>query len=169
MEELFDPERRRLAEEYQGIKDVHIWYRRLILFVFWFCFFLFAWEVRLYNFLTARFDNRELIILVYIFMFYLLYSVLKSVINYFFFYRLDRKYGLSSQDTGEWLLDGIKGFMLGFIVIYAGGRFFLYTAGWWPDFWWLPFALAAALFTVLLTFLFPKVILPLFFYYRGIP
>lgn len=163
MDELFDPERRQLAEEYHRTKDTHIWYGRLILFIFWVCFFLFAWEIRINNLLLARIENRELIILGYVFIFYFLYSVLNIVIDYFFFYRLDREYELSSQEPGEWFLDCVKGFLLGFVVLYAGGRLFLYTVSRWPDHWWLPFSLIAAVFVLLLTYLFPKIILPLFF------
>src|SRR5262249_34337608 len=76
---------------------------------------------------------------------------------------LERRYGLSNETFGGWLLDQAKSFAIG-IVLGGGAASLVY----WlirqsPDRWWL---IAGAVFAVLfvgLTLLVPVVFLPLFY------
>jgi STE24 endopeptidase len=82
-------------------------------------------------------------------------------------FRLDRRYGLSSQSRAEWFRDHLKAVVLaGFVVL--GGSGILYGAiRIWPGWWWLPAAAVYTLVTVVLARLFPTLLLPWF--YRFVP
>ncbi len=76
---------------------------------------------------------------------------------------LERRYGLSRERLGTWLVDQLKSFLIGFVlssvaalVVYA----FIRTS---PDRWWLPAGAAFALLVIGLTNLAPVVLLPLFY------
>jgi STE24 endopeptidase len=76
---------------------------------------------------------------------------------------LERRYGLSHESLGRWLLDQLKSFAVGFVlssiaavIVYAFIRRF-------PDAWWLPAGLVFALLVVGLTNVAPILLLPLFY------
>jgi len=78
-------------------------------------------------------------------------------------YVLERRYGLSRESFGRWLVDQIKSFAIGLVlaaiaaaVVYA----FIRTS---PERWWLPAGGAFAVFIVGLTNLAPVLLLPLFY------
>ena len=163
VEKLFDPERRELAELYHEKQKKYNRYSKFILLVFWIIFFYLAFEIKLYNIIGGWIANREISIFVYIAVFFLLYSAVNILIEYLLFYRLDREFELSNQNSVEWFSDNIKGLLLGLVILYAGGRLFIYTVERWPVSWWIPFSVVSVLFVILFTFLFPKVVLPIFF------
>jgi STE24 endopeptidase len=73
-----------------------------------------------------------------------------------------RRYGLSTQDWGGWAVDLLKGYAVGAVlgaVVLAG--FFTLTH-FAPRWWWAWGAAGAAALTVLLTFVFPVLVEPVF-------
>lgn len=85
------------------------------------------------------------------------------VISYFVGYRVDRRFGLSTQTLGAWLLDGIKSWVLGLILavpLLLGLHWLTYR---FAGLWWLYAGLGWIAVTVILANLAPVVVLPLFF------
>jgi STE24 endopeptidase len=73
-----------------------------------------------------------------------------------------RRYGLSTQDWGGWAVDLLKGYAVGAVlgaIVLAG--FFTLTH-FAPRWWWAWGAAGAAALTVLLTFVFPVLVEPVF-------
>ena len=77
-------------------------------------------------------------------------------------YVLPHRFGLSTQTLKSWLLDQLKGFLVGGVLgggmllgLYALVRLF-------PTTWWLPSGIAYSLFTVVLTILAPVILMPIF-------
>ncbi|CAN5826491.1 hypothetical protein BH24ACI5_BH24ACI5_09520 [soil metagenome] len=82
------------------------------------------------------------------------------------FYRslvLERRYELSTETTGVWLGDQLKaaGITLAFALGIAHVIYVLIA--WSPEYWWLPATAAATGVTIILAWLAPIVLLPLFY------
>jgi STE24 endopeptidase len=76
---------------------------------------------------------------------------------------LERRYGLSGQRLGAWLLDEAKSLALTIVIGAAAASLIYALIGRWPSSWWLPAGAAAALVTAGLTKLAPVMLLPLFY------
>lgn len=76
---------------------------------------------------------------------------------------LDRRYGLGRQTPGEWLADSARAALLGLALALGAAEVAYLALRLWPSWWWLPTAAAFALAAVLVTFLAPVALLPLFF------
>lgn len=80
-----------------------------------------------------------------------------------------RDEGLSVQSWSSWALDRLKGLLLGVVlvgVLALGGYALLRAA---PNWWWTIAAVLAAALTVLLSFVFPAVVEPIFARFRPMP
>ena len=93
----------------------------------------------------------------------LAYALITAPLDYYTGYILPRRYGLSRQTPGGWLVDHLKTAGLGFVlgaVLVALAYWLLSFAG---EFWWLWGWCAVMLISLALSVLAPLVILPLFF------
>lgn len=78
-------------------------------------------------------------------------------------YRLERRYGLSSQSLSSWFRDHLKAAVLSAVVL-SGAVVMLYgLLRLWPTWWWLAAAAAYTLLTAALAWLFPTLLLPWFY------
>jgi len=77
-------------------------------------------------------------------------------------YRLERRYGLSTQSPGSWLADELKGGAIN-LVIFLLALPGIYVGIAQTDLWWLIAWAIATLFIVLMSFIAPVVLMPLFF------
>ncbi len=152
-----------MAEKYGRIKNRHRWSTGFLQLLFWVLFFYFSLELKLYQAVEGLFYNRELIFGLYILLITLIYFSYSTIFSYVFHYRRERRFDLSSQTSGAWLVDTVKSFVLNFVILLLMSRFLFYLINYRPDFWWLYWAAGVSLFTVLLTFILPKILLPFFF------
>jgi STE24 endopeptidase len=84
-------------------------------------------------------------------------------LNYFGDYHLEHKFGLSNESLGAWALDEVKSLGLNLllsIVLLDILYFLLRRAG---DWWWIGAGCCFLLFGVVMSALFPVLILPLFY------
>jgi STE24 endopeptidase len=84
-------------------------------------------------------------------------------------HRVSARYGLSTQGWGAWLLDAAKSWALGALTAYVGIAVLVLLARRWPGGWWLPAAALAAGAVVLISFLYPVVVEPLFNKFTPMP
>ncbi|MFP4662315.1 MAG: M48 family metallopeptidase [Halanaerobiales bacterium] len=166
---LFDQKRRQIAVEYNKKRKIRSIIGFIITVIFWIVFLASALELDIYYFLHGLFNNSEVIILGYLLIFYLLYSIFQTVLDYFLVYRLNRHYNLSNQSTGEWLVDEVKSFVLGIIFLYLAVRSYLYLFNNYPDSWWIYYTILASIAVVIITFILPTVLLPIFFNLKSYP
>ncbi|OLB79532.1 MAG: peptidase [Actinobacteria bacterium 13_2_20CM_2_71_6] len=73
-----------------------------------------------------------------------------------------RRYGLSTQSWGGWLVDVLKGYAVGAVLGAVALLGFYAIARYAPGWWWAWGALGAAALTVLLSFVFPVLVEPIF-------
>ncbi|MEV4512912.1 M48 family metallopeptidase [Dactylosporangium sp. NPDC049525] len=80
-----------------------------------------------------------------------------------------RRYGLSTQDWSGWTVDMLKGYAVGAVigaVVLVG---FFTVTHFAPRWWWAWGAVGAALLTVLLSFIFPVLVEPVFNKFTPMP
>ena len=76
---------------------------------------------------------------------------------------LERRYDLSSESRSAWARDQLKGFAIGLAFALAAAEFVYALIRWNPAWWWIPAGFGAGVFTILLAWLAPVVLLPLFY------
>lgn len=76
---------------------------------------------------------------------------------------LERRYGLSHEPLGRWLLDQAKSFAIGFVLSSVGASIVYGLIRVSPERWWLPAGVVFALLIVGLTNVAPVVLLPIFY------
>lgn len=163
MEDLYDSKRRQLAKEYHYYQKRNRWIKRIVQLIFWFVFLGFSLEFNLYHLITEWINNWEIKLTLFIIVFSLLYFGINWITSFFLSYRLNRRYGLSTQKPGAWFLDQIKSYILNLIFLYLAARVFLLMINTWPEVWWVPYSIVGSIFILLIIFILPKILLPLFF------
>ena len=76
--------------------------------------------------------------------------------------QMDRAWGLSTQTSGGWLVDQARGLLVGLVTAAVAAVVFFGLVRAFPRTWWLWGWAGFTLLTLLLTFLWPIVIAPLF-------
>jgi STE24 endopeptidase len=128
---------------------------------------VFGWSESLRDLLLRYTSNEWLLVAGFGLIFGGLYALLNFPLTYYEGFVLPHRYGLSNQTLKDWIVDGIKGALVGGVlgglmleVIYAVLRIS-------PDFWWLWAGLILLLFSVVLANLAPVLLYPIF--YKFIP
>lgn len=169
IERLFNFNRRKLAEKYNYKRRIN---KKLAFFLeisFWFVFLGFSFGSKFYFYLDKLVGNNEVKIIIYLSGFYLLYNLFSTVTAYFFSYKLDCQYELSNQSRKDWIIDEVKAFILGLILFYFAARAYLYLAIKFSEIWWVYYTIIASIAIVLLTFVLPVVLLPIFYNLESYP
>ncbi len=81
-------------------------------------------------------------------------------------YRWERAFGLSAQRFAGWLKDLAKSLGLGLGSTVAAGFVLLWLLALWPTWWWLAAWMLSLAVSVVLAFLAPIVLVPLFYRFR---
>ncbi|MBQ3801677.1 MAG: M48 family metallopeptidase [Treponema sp.] len=99
-------------------------------------------------------------------LFFLLASLPEAVLSVPFGFKrefdIEKRYGFSNMTFGMWLLDGLKGLLVGLLIscplIALANVLLLYL----PGIWWILLSAAYIALSLAVTFLYPIVIAPLF-------
>lgn len=158
---LFDSGRRQKAKEYNKRKNKVDVILRVIFFIFWLTYFL-RWGRGLAEQLEGAGLNIWTVHGLLITLTLLISFLVFGSAEYFLGYKLDRQYGLATEGPSCWWQDKIKVFILHLILFNAGAVVFriLFLSTYR---WWFYLGLITAIFFVLLNYLFPVLILPLFY------
>jgi STE24 endopeptidase len=98
--------------------------------------------------------------------FLVLYDLATAPLAFHSSFRLERRYGLSSEPVRAWLADHVKAFAVS-LVLGLGAVLVVYaTIRLWPSWWWLASATAFMLAAIVIAALFPVVVMPLFYRFR---
>lgn len=84
-------------------------------------------------------------------------------------YAMAHAWGLSTQDVGGWLSDQLRGVLVSAVIAAVAAVAYFGALRWAPDRWWLWGWGSFTVLTILLTFLFPLLIAPLFFKFTPLP
>ncbi|MBN2500463.1 MAG: M48 family metallopeptidase [Anaerolineales bacterium] len=157
-----DPERQEKAKAYARIR------RRLWLVgvawsgIYAFVWLFSGWTLDLKQFLMGYTTNVWLLVPLFVFGYALPDAILSLPLSYYRGFVLPHKYEMSTQSLKDWIVDQIKGALVGAPL----GLLFLEALYWvlraYPQNWWLLFTGFMLVFSVLLTNLAPILIAPLF-------
>jgi len=98
--------------------------------------------------------------------FHLALSVVMLPLGYYASYVLPRAYGLGRQSRRAWALDWLKATLVTTVLACAAGGAFLWIVVASGSSWWWVFGLFASVLGLLLVFVTPYVLVPLFFKMR---
>ncbi|MDZ7671509.1 MAG: M48 family metalloprotease [Halanaerobiales bacterium] len=165
---LFNQKRRKKAAEYNNKKTKITIINNLIKISLVFLFFYNRYEVKLFNLIPENYLT-FIKLFIYLIIIFLSYFIINTLIKYFTTYKLNLRFNLSKQNVKEWILDKIKAFLLSFVFVYLLSYLFLYLYNQFVNYWWLIFTVILSLFIILLNYLLPIVILPLFYTLKSYP
>lgn len=111
-------------------------------------------------------NNYWVSLVIYLALFGFILEALNLPLDFYNGFTIEHRYNLSMQTVIDWINDHIKEFSLSAIIGMPACALIYYLLRIAPDIWWILFAAAFILFTVILTNLAPIVILPLFFKFK---
>ena len=157
-----DPEKQKQAKQYARI------HRRLWLLdtsastLYLLAWLFFGWAKSLAGWLETLTTNDWLLVLGFIFIFGGIASLLELPLSYYSGFVLPHRFGQSTQDFKSWVMDQLKGLLigapLGLVVVELVYLALRLTGDWW----WLWAGIGMLLFSVVLSNLAPILIMPLF-------
>mgnify|MGYP005840608907 CR=1 FL=1 len=106
---------------------------------------------------------RPAVIALYTLVFFGAYGLLDLPLTFYGGFVLPRRYGLSTQALAAWLLDLVKGAVVGGIIGLAAMEVMYWLLAAFPATWWLLTGGLYLLFAVVMANLAPLLIVPLFF------
>ena len=124
-----------------------------------------AWET-LYFGLAATLWPLALRVAIFLIGMHLALAVVMLPLSYYGGYVIPRAYGLGRQSRGAWTLDWLKATLLTVGLGSAVGGLFLWIASNMGENWWWIFGLCVSAIGLLLVFVTPYVLVPLFFKMR---
>jgi STE24 endopeptidase len=107
--------------------------------------------------------HRSAVVTTYVVGLTILNELFTMPLGYYSGFLLERRYGLSRQAIGAWLVDQLKGMAIGFVLGAAAANVLYALIARFGDAWWLPAGLAFAAMIVGLANLAPVIVLPLFY------
>ncbi|MDD5166644.1 MAG: M48 family metallopeptidase [Candidatus Omnitrophica bacterium] len=110
--------------------------------------------------------NNFIIIPLYFFVLLLAYYILSLPLNFYHSYILERRFALSNQKIGDWLIDQAKSAAISYIIGLILLGVFYYIIERSSHAWWLIISLFWVFFSLILARLVPIIIIPLFFKYK---
>ena len=152
-----EAQRYNLIRRWLGIADFALG------FVFLIVLLVTGWTGSLRN-LAYRvgFQNYSLSVFVYLLLLLVISKALGIGLDYYGF-RLERRFKLSTQRLRSWVVDEVKGFLVGLVLGTIVVEVLYFTLRQWPQRWWvLAWALFMGVF-ILLAQLAPVVLFPIFY------
>jgi STE24 endopeptidase len=157
-----DPNRQQRAKEYSRINRRLMLVDLLVGGVYLFDWLVFGWSEALKTWLTQFTNSNWLLVPFYVLIFGGILFLINLPLSFYQGFTLPHRYDLSTQTISGWILDQIKGILVGGIfglilleIIYAILRAY-------PSLWWLWAAIILLIFNVIIANLAPILLMPLF-------
>ena len=128
--------------------------------------FLFVWlgySLKLENYLSQFISNSYLLFICFILVMGFVSSVISFPVSYYSGFYLEHKYNLSNQTFGKWIWESFKGLLVSLIIGIPILLLFYFSLNQFGDNWWFPFAVIMFFVSVVLSQIFPVLILPIFY------
>ncbi|MDY0083097.1 MAG: M48 family metallopeptidase [Ignavibacteriaceae bacterium] len=139
----------------------------VISFILLFLFVFLGYSLSLEEFIHSYTQNDYLVFILYVFAIGIISSILFAPVNFYTGYYLEQKYNLSNQTFKKYILENIKSMLVGLVIGVPILLLFFFVLNQFKDLWWLVFASAMFLISVVLSQIFPILIMPIF--YKIIP
>lgn len=155
------------SKRYNNIK---LWIgigKTIIGFLLLYFFIQFGYSLKLYAYIQNHLSSAYIVFLVFILIIGFVSSIIFLPVNIYTGYFLEHKYNLSNQSFIKYIIENTKSMFVGLIIGIPILLLFFFIINYFGDNWWIVFALSMFLISVVLSQLFPIIILPIF--YKLIP
>ncbi len=98
-----------------------------------------------------------------VFLFYILIELILLPLSYYRGYVIEHRFGLSNQTISMWFMDYIKENIISIMITSSGLTGVYALMFYMPEHWWIVASIVLALFILLLSYLYPILIDPLFY------
>lgn len=141
--------------------------KTILSFVLLYVFISFGYNQWLQNYIQTFVQNQYLVFLVFVAVIGLFSTIIFMPINIYSGFFLEHKYNLSNQTFVKYFLENLKSLAVGLAIGIPILLLFFFVLNQFGDLWWLVFAAAMFIISVVLSQIFPIIIFPLF--YKVIP
>jgi STE24 endopeptidase len=139
------------------------WVRTAAALLFPFLFWYLGLSHRMEQALSAAIDPRWLLVPLYVLAYHAIAAILFLPLSYQSGFTIQHRFGLSRQSRSDWFSDWVKSTLLGaFFFVLGFGAFYLSLALFGESWWWI-LAIALSVVAVLLTYVAPVLLLPIFY------
>ncbi len=163
-----DVERQQQAREYARIRRRLSFINIGISVVAVLLIFLTGFDVWLRNVLLPL-NWPPLIVACYLLVLTIGYTLITAPLSYYSGFVLSHRYGLSTMTLRGWLIDQLKGFVLGLVFEVVVVELIYLLLATQPHLWWLWVALVLLFFSVIMANVAPVLLLPLFYKFSPLP
>ena len=140
-----------------GIAKAIVSFALLLIFVW------LGYSTLLETYVSSYAHNQYIIFLAFTFITGIAASILFAPVNYYTGFYLEHKYNLSNQTFSKWLWENFKAMLVSLAVGVPVMLVFYFTLNYFGSLWWLPFAIIMFFVSVVLSQIFPVLILPIFY------
>ncbi len=151
------------AKRYNNIKLAVGISKSITSFILILLFIWLGYSFKLENYLSQFISNSYLLFICFILVVGFISSVLAFPVSYYSGFYLEHEYNLSNQTFGKWMWENFKGLLVSLAIGIPILLLFYFSLNQFGDNWWLPFAVIMFFISVVLSQIFPILILPLFF------
>lgn len=141
--------------------------KAVISFILLYLFIDLGYSLSLQKYIQSFTENSYLVFIIFVFVIGIFSSVLFMPTNIYTGFYLEHKYKLSNQTFYKYFIENFKSVLVGLVIGIPILLLFFFVINQFGDLWWLVFASAMFLISVVLSQLFPILILPIF--YKIIP
>lgn len=153
----------RRAKRYNNIKLVIGISKGIASFILIFLFVKLGYSLKLENYLSQFFSNSYVLFIGFILVAGFVSSIISFPVSYYSSFYLEHKYNLSNQTLGKWIWESFKGLLVSLIIGIPILLLFYFSLNQFGDNWWFPFAVIMFFISVVLSQIFPILILPIFY------
>lgn len=159
---ILDPERQKQAKQYARIRR-RLWLVDTIIgAVYAMVWLFFGWAIYLRIWLSQFITNEWILVPLFVAVFGGIYVLLNLPLGYYRGFVLPHRFGQSNQALRDWMIDQLKGLVVGAPIALILLEFLYLALRVTGDLWWLWTAIGLLVFNVLITNLAPILIMPLF-------
>lgn len=137
--------------------------KAVISFVLLYLFIALGYSNWLQNYIQTFVENQYLVFLIFVFVLGIVSSFLFMPVNIYTGFYLEHKYNLSNQTFFKYFIENVKSMLVGLVIGIPILLLFFFVLNQFGDLWWLVFASAMFLVSVVLSQIFPIIILPIFY------
>jgi len=151
------------AKRYNNIKLGIGITKAVLSFILILLFLWLGYSSLLENYISTYYENKYLVFLAFALVTGVVSSFLFAPVNYYTGFFLEHKYNLSNQTFVKWIWENIKSLLVSLVIGVPIMLMFYFTLNQFGEMWWLPFAILLFFVSVVLSQIFPVLILPIFY------
>ncbi|HCY76405.1 MAG TPA: peptidase [Ignavibacteriales bacterium] len=151
------------SKKYNNTKLAIAVIKSLISFVLLYLFIALGFSTILQNYIQTFTGSTYLVFLLFVFSIGIFSSILFMPFNIYTGFYLEHKYKLSNQTFLKYLIENLKSMAVGLVIGIPILLLFFFVINQFGDLWWLVFTSLMFLISVVLSQLFPILILPIFY------